>query len=337
MRHLFAVLAVLWLPVAGAAETAAPSKPPAPSATPALTTPSTKPTEAAKPAAKVDTSAKDAKPDRKPASGKAFLWEVKSAGNVIHLFGTIHVGRRDFYPLPDAVEAALKDAAVLVVEADISDQSGLADLPPLMMYMPPNSIEKHIPPELFERLNAQATRLKLPSQAVRSMRPFMVAGLLAVSEYSRIGYDASQGVDAYLIRTAKADMKPVLELESVKGQVQLLAGMPEPLQVAFLDNTVASLERGGSADQVIGVINAWQSGDATLMQEVADNANKGMRDMTQLDDLLIHGRNAEMLKKIEGYLKGTERHFVAVGSLHLTGPRGLVALLKAKGYEVTQK
>jgi uncharacterized protein YbaP (TraB family) len=193
-----------------------------------------------------------------------------------------------------------------------------------------------LPPELFARLQTQLQRLKIPPQAVNAMRPFMVAGLLAVTEYSRIGYDASQGVDAYLIKNAKAAMKPVLELESVKGQVSLLAGMPKDVQEAFLENTVAGLERGQSADQVIGVINAWQTGDAKLMQEVSEQSNRGMRKIDALEDLLIHTRNREMLKKIEGFLAGREQHFVAVGSLHLTGPRGLIAMLKEKGFEVSQ-
>lgn len=267
---------------------------------------------------------------------KAFLWTVKSPTAAIHLFGTIHVGKREFFPLPDAVEDALKGAAKVVVEADISDASQLGELPALMTFAPPETLEKHIPPALFARLQVQLTRLKIPPQAVNTMRPFMVAGLLAVTEYARIGYDASQGVDAYIIKNAKASMKPVLELESVKGQVSMLAGMSKDLQEAFLENAIAGLERGQSTDQVIGVINAWQSGDAKLMQEVAEQANRGMRKLDALDDLLIHARNRDMLKKIEGFLAGNESHFVAVGSLHLTGHRGLIALLKEKGYEVTQ-
>jgi uncharacterized protein len=271
------------------------------------------------------------------APKKSFIWEVKSAANTVFLFGTIHVGKRDFYPLPEAVESAFKDSAKLVVEADISDQSGFSELPALMTFAPPDSLDKHVPPELFARLGVQLARLKLPPAAIRSMRPFMVAGLLSVTEFSRIGYEASHGVDAYLIRNARAAMKPILELETVKGQVTLLASMPPDLQRSFLENTVASLEGGGLVDQVIGVINAWQSGDAALMQEVADAANRGMGNQPALDEVLIHRRNAEMLKKIEGYLAAKDKHFIAVGSLHLTGLRGLVALLKAKGYEVTQR
>jgi uncharacterized protein YbaP (TraB family) len=44
-----------------------------------------------------------------------------------------------------------------------------------------------------------------------------------------------------------------------------------------------------------------------------------------------------MLAKIEGYLASRERHFIAVGALHLAGPRGLVELLRKRGYVVRQK
>jgi uncharacterized protein YbaP (TraB family) len=44
-----------------------------------------------------------------------------------------------------------------------------------------------------------------------------------------------------------------------------------------------------------------------------------------------------MLKKIEGWLNDSrKRHFIAVGALHLAGPRGLVELLRKRGYVVKQ-
>ena len=45
----------------------------------------------------------------------------------------------------------------------------------------------------------------------------------------------------------------------------------------------------------------------------------------------------QMLAKIQGFLdRGAQKHFVAVGALHLAGPRGLVARLRAAGYQVKQ-
>jgi uncharacterized protein YbaP (TraB family) len=108
------------------------------------------------------------------------------------------------------------------------------------------------------------------------------------------------------------------------------------LQEAFLDNTLANIERGRSADQVTGIVNAWQLGDPNLMMELADEAARGQREAERLNQILLWGRHPAMMQKIESYLASGEVHFVAVGSLHLVGARGLVSLLGEKGYKIRQ-
>ncbi|MEO8103209.1 MAG: TraB/GumN family protein, partial [Betaproteobacteria bacterium] len=267
---------------------------------------------------------------------KSFLWEVKTLTNKVWLFGTMHVGKRMFYPLPEVVESAFDDSARLVVEADVSKPGG-GDTQALISYAPPDSLDKHVPKPLFERLHAQLTRLKIPTEAVKPMKPFVVGGFLSLVEFSRLGYDMNLGVDAYLFSRAREAGKPIEELESSRAQLEMLANMSPALQEAFLDNAVASLELDRSADQVTGMVNAWQTGDTKLMAEVNAEVNRGMRMSAELDEIMLYSRHDAMLKKIEGYLAGGEKHFVAVGSLHLVGPRGLIQVLKSKGYEVTQK
>ena len=268
---------------------------------------------------------------------KAFLWEVTSKTNVVYLFGTIHVGKRGFYPLPPQVEVALKQSPHRVVEADISNTEGLAGIEKVINYQPPDSLDKHIPGALFTRLKAQLARLQIPLEAVKPMKPYLISGFLSLSEFSRLGYDMNFGVDGYLIGKAKEDKKSILELESQAGQLKMLNGMSPSLQEAFLENAINTLESGNAPDQVTGMVNAWQSGDVKLMQEVAKSVNSNMRMRDELDEVLLYSRHDAMLRKIENYLHGNVPHFVAVGSLHLVGPRGLVEMLKARGFEVTQR
>ncbi len=267
---------------------------------------------------------------------KSFLWEVKSATNTVYLFGTIHVGKRSFYPLPDAVEKALASSKMVVVEADITKTDGLADITALIMYAPPDTLQTKIPPHLFDRLKVQLARYKMPVESIKPMKPFMVGALLSVNEFTRLGYEMNFGVDGYLIASAQKQMKPVLELESQLGQIQMLADMPPLLQEAFLENALGSLENDSISDQVTGVVNAWQSGDTKLMQGVVGEGNKSAKRIPEFDEILLYSRHPAMLKKIESYLQGTQPYFVAVGSLHLLGPKGLVELLRAKGYKVRQ-
>jgi uncharacterized protein len=267
---------------------------------------------------------------------KSFLWEVKSAKNTVYLFGTIHVGKRDFYPLPDAVEKALADAKKIVVEADISKTEGLDNISKLIMYEAPDTLERKIPSALFARLKTQLTKFKIPVEGAKSMKPFMVGALLSVNEFTRLGYDMNFGVDAYLIASANKQKKPVLELESQLGQIELLTNMPPLLQETFLENALTALETGSIAEQMSGVVQAWQSGDTKLMQDVVAKGNKAAKQVNEFDEILLFGRHPAMVKKVEGFLLEEEPHFVAVGSLHLLGPKGLVELLRAKGYKVRQ-
>ena len=168
------------------------------------------------------------------------------------------------------------------------------------------------------------------------MKPYLIGGFLTVVEFSKLGYDMNLGVDGYLIAKSKDDGRPVLELESQAAQLKMMDGMSRQLQEAFLENAISTLESGNAPDQVMGMVNAWLAGDVTLMQEVAASVNKGKRMTDQLDAVLLHSRHDEMLKKIVYYLEGDVPHFVAVGSLHLLGPKGLVEMLKARGYEVKQ-
>ena len=267
---------------------------------------------------------------------RAFIWEVKSKTNVMYLFGTIHVGKRAFYPLASQVEAAFKQSQRLVVEADISNGDGMADIGTIINYKAPDSLDKHIPAALFGRLKTQLARLQIPLDAVKPMKPYLIGGFLTIAEFSKLGYDMNLGVDGYLIAKAKDDGKPILELESQAGQLKMLNDMSPILQEAFLDNAISTLESGNATDQVTGMVNAWQTGDVSLMQDVGKAVNRYMRMTDQLDDVLLYNRHDAMLKKIETYLAGDVPHFVAVGSLHLVGPRGLVELLKARGFEVRQ-
>ncbi|MEO8386162.1 MAG: TraB/GumN family protein [Betaproteobacteria bacterium] len=292
-----------------------------------------------KPEISVPAVPKESKPetDAIPAvATKAFLWEVKSKVNVMYLFGTIHVGKRSFYPLQPQVQDALNASQRLVVEANISNNEGMGDIARIINYKAPDNLEKHIPVALFNRLKIQLMRLRLPLEAVRPMKPYLIGGFLTIVEFSKLGYDMNLGVDGYLIAKSKDDNRPVLELESQIAQLKMMDGMPPQLQEAFLENAISTLESGNAPDQVTGMVNAWQTGDVTLMQEVSKSVNKGMRLTDQLDAVLLYSRHDAMMKKIVSYLDGDVTHFVAVGSLHLLGPKGLVEMLKARGYEVKQ-
>jgi uncharacterized protein YbaP (TraB family) len=83
-------------------------------------------------------------------------------------------------------------------------------------------------------------------------------------------------------------------------------------------------------------VNAWQSGDADLLLEVSRAYSETVPGAKELEEKFIWSRHDAMANKIESYLLGRDPVFVAVGALHLAGPRGLVEILKKRGYSVRQ-
>jgi hypothetical protein len=52
--------------------------------------------------------------------------------------------------------------------------------------------------------------------------------------------------------------------------------------------------------------------------------------------MIIDDRNTAMALKVEGFLKMKETYFVIVGAGHLVGEKGMVEILKKKGYPIEQ-
>jgi uncharacterized protein len=56
----------------------------------------------------------------------------------------------------------------------------------------------------------------------------------------------------------------------------------------------------------------------------------------EFEEKFLYQRDVAMTRKIEELLRQPGPHFIAVGSLHVVGPRSIVEQLKAKGYRVGQ-
>jgi uncharacterized protein YbaP (TraB family) len=157
------------------------------------------------------------------AGAANYLWEVSTIGNRIYLYGTMHAGKSSWYPLPAAVQGAYEDSAILVVEADITDDNAMAKSSVAMTYAPPDSIRNHVPPEEYARFRKLLPRYSLPEERVAQMKPFMAVSLLVFSEWARLGFVPQYGIDAYFIKKAKAELKPIVEIEGVDVQIRLVS------------------------------------------------------------------------------------------------------------------
>ena len=272
-----------------------------------------------------------------PAHAAPYLWEVSSLSNKVYLYGTVHAGKKEWYPLDRVVEDAFEDSRVLVVEADILDLGKLAQSSKAFTYPPEDSLAKHVDPADYDRFVKMLARFSVTEGVVTQMKPFMAVSFLVFSEWARVGFDPQYGIDVYLLKKARAEVKPVAELEGADVQVALMESLTEEQNKAIFQGTLLALESGLTKEQIEDMVAAWHDGDPGRMLKTAQKYNDNVAGARDFEEKFVWGRHDAMLRKIEGYLNDTrDRHFVAVGALHLAGPRGLIELLRKKGYVVRQ-
>jgi len=269
---------------------------------------------------------------------RGLLWEVRSDRGTVFLLGTIHVGNAGLYPLPPAVEEAYRASRRLAVEADVSNADAAAAARNAI-YAPPDALDRHLPATLYGDVTEVARDLGVPLDLARRMKPPMLAMALTLIEVSRIGMEPRFGIDLHFSQRARADGKEIVELESVAQQVALLDALPADTQVAMLDQTLRGIRSGSLARDMDALIDAWKRGDAERIDEIATQDLRAMpaASADALQRALYDDRNRAMAEKVAALLTRPEVTLVAVGAGHMTGPAGLVALLKARGFSVRRR
>jgi uncharacterized protein YbaP (TraB family) len=266
---------------------------------------------------------------------KSFLWKVQSSHSTVYLLGSIHFLKKDVYPLNQTIENAYESSDRLVVEANINDL-GKLDLKRLAdkaFYKDGDDLEKHVSPETYRLIQKESKSLDMPIDLIRMQRPWFLALSFEATELMRLGYDPQYGVDYHFLAKAQGK-KEILELESLDEQLSLLSDYSDKEQEQFLLYTLNSLSSMGR--QVEDMVRAWTTGDAQSLESIIADAAPPDASLAPVLEKLFDERKLKMTSKIEGYLNSKGTYFVIVGAGHLVGKRGIIELIKSKGYVVEQ-
>ncbi|HSN57317.1 MAG TPA: TraB/GumN family protein [Candidatus Sulfomarinibacteraceae bacterium] len=266
------------------------------------------------------------------AADRSFLWRVRSDTATVWLLGSIHFMKADASPLSPAVEQAFTSSSVVVFEADLGDlQRAAVGMIAAGGLEDGTKLEEVVPAPLYRKVVGRLEELGMGAATVGSMRPWMAALTLTSLELSRAGYLGDQGIDATLYERAGRAGKERRGLETAEYQVSLFASLSDEEGLDFLRYTLEELD--SVIPMVDEIVAAWRAGETERLEALLA---EGFDEHPELYRRFVTDRNRRWLPGIEALLRDGGGGLVVVGSLHLVGPEGLVALLEAEGYEVTQ-
>ena len=267
--------------------------------------------------------------------GLHVMWQVAGEHNTVYLLGSVHVLNADDHALPAVADAAYADAGVLVEELDLYAAVGdIVGGDALAQEMLPRgqTLAMVLGPELNARLDAAAKPLGMDTALMARMQPWYVATMISSLRLIRAGYSPQDGVDFQFADRAHKDGKPVIGLETAAQQLGFFASMSMDDQRKFLS---ATLDETDGPQELQKITDAWRDGDLTVLEALL---KQGMDEAPELFQKIVVQRNHNWLPRIEQMLADPDKDYLVVtGALHMIGPQGLVALLRARGYQITRK
>ena len=267
------------------------------------------------------------------AADRGALFKVTAGGHSMYLFGTMHVGLAEFYPLEPRIAQAVANATTLALELDPAVEPGVAE----------KAMREHgmaapgqtIPPALAARLARVLDQAGINPAVTAPLKPWLVATMLAMSEYQAQGYRADLGVDTYLATLARVGNVKLLELESIDGQMAMFDQLSHAEQLRFLDESLAMIESGKQRAEIRTVVDAWRNADRGALDALAERAQNDTSMAGRfVQQVLLDGRNGALADKLLQLLAREDKAVAAIGVLHLLGKQSVPALMQAKGVTV---
>jgi uncharacterized protein YbaP (TraB family) len=258
-----------------------------------------------------------------PTVKGAFFYRIEKAGKVSHILGTRHIGV-SLAKFPKVVHDAIASAKLAVFEVAPDDDSDILQ--------PRVALRDELGPELWKKF-----RKLIGDQAAQDLE--VASPSLAVLSMMVLYEDISATLDVEIQQAVAAANIPTRGLERSEFQDRLLNKVLDLRMLrAAVSRTkdreeIARESREDLAEYCAGTDD--KPGMDDDMREDLRASGYTEAEMDQIDEEMVHARNEDWIPKLEKILQ-TPNVFIAVGADHLTGPRGVVALLGKRGYKLTR-
>ena len=248
------------------------------------------------------------------------FFKVTYNNSVAFLLGSVHVGKPDFYPLPKPIQKQLRLSNAIVLEAipSAADQALIAHY---STQQPPMKADNRAYKSYC------VTNLHY-CQILAPFAPWVKATQITMFRLNQQGYQATQGIESYLIAN-KGD-KALMQLESMEFQLKLMSSLDSTTQQGMLTQAITA-----SDTQITEMFAAWRTGNLKAIDKIAQQELKE-NGSDEFAAKLLWNRNDAMaktlIKKINAH--PNQRLFVAIGAAHLAGNKSINQYLQEMGAKV---
>lgn len=276
--------------------------------------------------------------------GQGLLWQIDKKGyEPSYLYGTIHISDYKVRQLAPPVAEAFRRAHLAAFELT-EDEEGRDGpvFPPSAVLLPAGqSLQELLDAETYERLidiaeSWRPSRVHLGKLHISRFKPWFVMLTLGGKPTEGAGNPnpLAPSLDDWLEERARETGKAVTGLETLDEQIDVFNGMTLEDQTALLK---AHLDDYDNQHSYYTTRQLYLDGDTAMFYAIWQRALGRLEPglAARYAERLLNRRNVIMVKRMQPLLRDGST-FVAVGTLHLPGEEGVLALLEHEGYTVTR-
>ncbi|HEX9981218.1 MAG TPA: TraB/GumN family protein [Flavobacterium sp.] len=260
------------------------------------------------------------------AQEKALLWKISGNGLAApsYIFGTIHLSCDA--TLDKNTLDAMDKTSQLYLELDMDDPN-LQSAMMAGINMNGKTLTELASADDIKMLNTiLQDKIGMPVAAINTVKPAMVSTMILPL---LMGCPIAS-VEQELVNLSKTQKEEIYGLETVQEQLAVFDAIPYKVQ---MDELVKSAKDNFKSDkeELDKMTALYKTGDIEGMLAMMNASDNKIS--AKFQDQLLNNRNANWIPKIEKIAKAKPT-FIAVGAGHLAGDKGVIKLLKKKGYTV---
>lgn len=270
------------------------------------------------------------------AASAPALWRVTSSdGGVMYLLGSVHALSADYYPLSAVFGAAFDECSAVAVEiknVDLFDTMQTPNVQFSEKLDKGDSLKNHLTDEVYSTLSDRLSANGSDIAEYDGYAPWYVYNNAEISKGdSKLSKE--YGIDRIIQIMANIEGKEIYSVETLDAKTAYYPEMDEKVMGMLI--RLACVEDPNDFEQMAAF---WSEGNFEAATDIAMSGKDTLPEEKELWQQYLKysldDRNVIMAAKAEEYISSGEKVFMTVGENHLAGDKGLIALLKSKGYTV---
>ena len=264
------------------------------------------------------------------AQDKALLYKVTGNGlaKPSYLYGTFHLICPADLQITDVMKKAVGDAQQVYLELDMDDPGMMGQMQKAVMMSGRKTIKDLLSADDYTVLD-NYLKQKM-GMGLAQMGMFKPIGIMSMMYMTMLPCQPAS-YDLTFAKMAADEKKEVFGLESVEAEMAALDKVPMDEQLKGLVDMARKPEEAKKEfDELISIYKAH---DIDKLMGAMKTSKFSGGDFAQVEESLLGERNASWIPVIEKAAKDKPTFF-AFGAGHLGDKKGIVNLLRKKGYTV---